>query len=175
VGKADPATGGLDSTTSEVTKASEGGAGDARLSDGAMIVQPNPPRLRREADPVLGRLDLATAPRDTRSRGGSNCSSLTLGCDSWANSTLARSCSLGVGGSILTFAPAPSPSYTGGAASAAGEFDTSSDTSASGGGGEMGPIQDERGEVEATGHERGGSSSGRVGSNDDRSREGWIR
>jgi hypothetical protein len=145
VGKVDPATEGPDLVITKATKVPEGGAGEAQLSDGVVTVRPNPPRLRRkvtrrEADPTLGRPDPAMTPRDARGRAGGECSCLTLGCDSWMNPALARSCSLGVGGSMLTSAPTPSDSCTGGAASAAGKSVTSPNASASSSGGAVSPV-----------------------------------
>jgi hypothetical protein len=71
VGKADPAAGVPDPTMTEATKAPEGGAGEAWLSNGAETERPNPPWLRHEADRcradlVLGRSDLVTVPGDVR-------------------------------------------------------------------------------------------------------------
>jgi hypothetical protein len=75
VGKAYPTAGVPYPTTTEETKAPEGGAGKARLSDGAETEQPNPSPLRRKVarcgvDPTLGRPDPVTAPGDVSGGAG---------------------------------------------------------------------------------------------------------
>jgi hypothetical protein len=71
VGKTDPAAGVPDPTMTEAAKAPEGGAGEARLSDGAEAERPNPLQLRHEVarckvDSPLRRPGPMTAPGDTR-------------------------------------------------------------------------------------------------------------